>query len=99
MGWNAAQATLINKAAIANNAKVMVGFMKRFALSYLKVKELIDTKDLGEVRSFYLNFCVDGTPFCPDEKAFIKLAALHVLDLAIYLFGGIDHVEVMNNSK
>lgn len=98
LGWNAAQATLINKAAIANNVKVMVGFMKRFAPSYLKVKKLIDTKELGEVRSFYLNFCVDGTPFCRDEEAFVKLAAIHVLDLAIYLFGDIDDVEVMNNS-
>lgn len=99
LGWNEKEAVLIQQAAIANNVKVAVGFMKRFAPSYLKVKELIDTRELGEVRSFYLNFCVDGTPFCPDEEAFLKLAAIHVLDLAIYLFGPIDHVEVMNNSN
>ncbi|NRT11314.1 Gfo/Idh/MocA family protein [Flavobacterium sp. 14A] len=99
LGWNEKEAVLIQQAAIANNVKVAVGFMKRFAPSYLKVKELIHTKELGEVRSFYLNFCVDGTPFCPDEEAFLKLAAIHVLDLAIYLFGPIDHVEVMNNSN
>ncbi len=70
--------------AVRNNAKVMVGFMKRFAPSYMKVKELIQNQELGKAASFFMNFCVDGTAFCKDEEEFIKLAAIHVVDLMGY---------------
>ncbi len=54
---------------------------------YLKLKELIDGENLGKVRSFQMKFAVDSTPFCKDEEQFIKLAAIHMVDLMRFLFG------------
>lgn len=66
---------------------VMVGFMKRYAPIYQKLKALIDERMLGKVRSFQMKFAVDSTPFCENEEQFMKLAAIHMVDLMRYLFG------------
>ncbi len=98
LGWNEEEAAYLHSEAVRNNAKVMVGFMKRFAPSYMKVKELIQNQELGKAASFFMNFCVDGTAFCKDEEEFIKLAAIHVVDLMGYFFGEIAEVSTINYS-
>ncbi|WP_017812370.1 Gfo/Idh/MocA family protein [Paenibacillus shenyangensis] len=87
LGWNAVQAQQAAEAAAASDSILMVGFMKRYAPVYQQLKELIDRRELGRVRSFQMNFAVDGTPFCKNEEQFIKLAAIHMIDLIRYLFG------------
>lgn len=92
LGWNAAEAATVAEAAEQAGVVVMVGFMKRYAPVYMKLKEIIDSGSLGEVRSFQMKFAVDSTPFCKDEEQFMKLAAIHMVDLMRYLFGEVIRV-------
>lgn len=87
LGWNAAEAAAVAEAAQKAGVVVMVGFMKRYAPVYMKLKELIDGGSLGRARSFQMKFAVDSTPFCKNEEQFIKLAAIHMVDLMRFLFG------------
>nr|WP_176444912.1 Gfo/Idh/MocA family oxidoreductase [Paenibacillus herberti] len=92
LGWNAEEAARIADAAEQAGVVLMVGFMKRFAPSYMKIKELITEKTLGAPRSFQLVFAVDTTPFCRNEEEFLKLAAIHMVDLVRELFGEVSQV-------
>lgn len=98
LGWNAEEARIINNAAKENNVLVMVGFMKRYAPCYKKLKEIIESRELGAPRSFEVNFAVDGTPFCKNEDEFIKLAAIHMVDLVRFLFGEVIEVQGFSNN-
>jgi len=99
LGWNEEQARIIAKAAKDQKVQVMVGFMKRFAPCYQKIKEIIDSKALGEPRSFVVHFAVDSTSFCDNEEDFIKLAAIHIIDLLRFLFGEVNGVSGFHNSN
>lgn len=98
LGWNEEEARTIHKSAKEKDVLVMVGFMKRFAPCYQKVKEIIESKKLGEPRSFTVNFSVDGTPFCKNDEDFIKLAAIHIVDLVRFLFGEVSGISGFNSS-
>lgn len=99
LGWDEKEARIIYQAAKEHKVIVMVGFMKRFAPCYRKIKEIIDSKELGEPRSFVINFAVDSTLFCKNEEEFIKLAAIHIIDLTRFLFGEVSQVNGFSNSK
>lgn len=99
LGWNAAEAALIADAAEEAGVVLMVGFMKRYAPAYMKLKELIMDRTLGAARSFEARFAVDSTPFCKDEEQFIKLAAIHFVDLMRHLFGEVVQVRGFRNSN
>ncbi|MEC0234998.1 Gfo/Idh/MocA family oxidoreductase [Paenibacillus kribbensis] len=87
LGWNAEEAAQIADAAEAAGVVLMVGFMKRYAPVYVKLKELIEGGSLGAARSFQAKFLVDSTLFCKTGEDFMKLAAVHMVDLVRYLFG------------
>ncbi|BBI33558.1 Gfo/Idh/MocA family protein [Cohnella abietis] len=99
LGWNAEEAAQIAHAAEQAGVVLMVGFMKRFAPVYEKLKELISGQTLGSARSFEVKFAVDTTPFCKDEEQFIKLAAIHIVDLVRHLFGEVSQVAGFSNSQ
>lgn len=99
LGWNAAEALEMAEAAEAAGVVLMVGFMKRYAPVYQKLKALIEDGSLGAARSFQAKFAVDSTPFCKDEEQFIKLAAIHMVDLIRYLFGEAAQVSGMSGSS
>ncbi|QUL53136.1 Gfo/Idh/MocA family oxidoreductase [Paenibacillus tritici] len=99
LGWNAAEALGLAEAAEQAGVVLMVGFMKRYAPVYMNLKQLIDQKSLGAARSFQVKFAVDSTPFCKDEEQFIKLAAIHMVDLIRYLFGEVIQVSGMSGSS
>ena len=48
-GMNSIQAAELAQVAKENNVILMVGFMKRFAPIYVKLKEMIDSKELGDI--------------------------------------------------
>ncbi|KML27861.1 gfo/Idh/MocA family oxidoreductase [Priestia aryabhattai] len=98
LGMNEREAKEISDAAKQAGVKVMVGFMKRYAPCYMKLKELIEEGSLGSVRSFQARFAVDSTPFCKDEEQFMKLAAIHIVDLVRHLFGEVVHVTGFRNN-
>lgn len=99
LGWNAAEAREMAEAAENAGVVLMVGFMKRYAPVYMKLKALIEDAGLGAARSFQAKFAVDSTPFCKDEEQFIKLAAIHMVDLIRYLFGEAVQVTGMSGSS
>ncbi|NUU62306.1 Gfo/Idh/MocA family protein [Paenibacillus agri] len=99
LGWNALEAEQVANAAEQAGVVLMVGFMKRYAPVYMKLKELIDSRALGTARSFEASFAVDSTPFCKNDEEFIKLAAIHIVDLIRYLFGEVAQVTGFKNSN
>ncbi|MCY9693188.1 Gfo/Idh/MocA family protein [Paenibacillus alginolyticus] len=99
LGWNALEAAQIADAAEQAGVVLMVGFMKRYAPVYMKLKELITNGTLGAVRSFETRFAVDSTPFCKDDEQFMKLAAIHIVDLMRHLFGEVSQVTGFSNSN
>jgi UDP-N-acetylglucosamine 3-dehydrogenase len=98
LGWNAEEAAEIADAAEAAGVVLMVGFMKRYAPCYAKLKELITNGPIGEARSFQAKFAVDSTPFCKNEEEYLKLAAIHFVDLMRWLFGEAVHVCGLSSS-
>lgn len=98
LGWNADEAAVAAAAAEQAGVVLMVGFMKRYAPCYVSLKELLDNGALGAARSFQARFAVDSTPFCKDEEQFIKLAAIHFVDLVRYLFGEAVQVTGFSNN-
>jgi len=99
LGWTAAEALTIADAADEHGVTLMVGFMKRYAPAYEQLQALAAAGDLGTVRSFHLNFGSDSTPFCDSTEDFVKLAAIHVIDLVRWLFGEVTAVSVASNGR
>lgn len=87
LGWTSNEARELAEEAKRAGVILMVGFMKRYAPSYLKLKDIIESGELGGVKSFNMDFAVDSTPFCPDEESYLKLAGVHMVDLMRFLFG------------
>lgn len=96
-GLNPAAAQAVYEASRASGKGVCVGFMKRFAPVYCRLKEVIDSGELGGVRSFRAVFCVDASRFCRSDADFVYFVAIHMLDLLRYLFGEVRSVRVQKN--
>jgi len=99
LGMTEQEARELADAAEKAGVVLMVGFMKRFAPAYAKLKELITTNELGEAHSFEARFAVNSTPFCKNDEEFIKFAAIHIVDLVRYLFGEVVAVTGFKNSQ
>lgn len=99
LGWTESDAVQLADAADARGVRVEVGFMKRHAPAYTQLHELIRGGELGDVRSFGLTFGCDSGGFCADEEDYVKLAAIHVIDLVRALFGEVDDVSTISASR
>lgn len=99
LGWTSAEAKEIADEAEAAGTVVMVGFMKRYAPVYLQLKQLIESGDLGTVRSFHVFFGCDSTPFCATEEDYLKLASIHMVDLVRFLFGEAADVHTLSRTE
>lgn len=93
LGWTAAEAKTLADEAARRGVTAMVGFMKRYAPCYGEIKKLIDSGELGPVRSFAAHFRVNSTRFAPTHERFMKAACIHIVDLLRYLFGEIEAVR------
>jgi len=84
---------------LANNSRGvnMVGYMKRFAVSFQKAKEILDQRTLGEITSFEA-FAYSSDFFDIEKKSKTPAArggvlrdlGSHVIDLSIFLFGDFE---------
>lgn len=96
LGWNKEEAIKIERLSKKVRKMVMVAFMKRFAPSYSKVKELIKNKgNFGNIISLHGMFAVRN--FNSDIDAYIKYAGIHYIDLIRYLLGDIVKVNSFKN--
>ena len=76
-------ATLANEKGLVLRA----AFMKRFAPAVVEAKRLLGSAEIGEALSFGVEFAADASGFAPTPEQFLKLAAIHHLDLVRHLFG------------
>lgn len=99
LGMNEADAAEIADLSAKTGKQVMVGFMKRFAPSYQRLKEIINNeKDFGRVVSFYGMFGITSGRPGWDDEVYLKQGAIHYVDLLRYLFGEAEAVQGYSNS-
>jgi len=94
-GLNYEEAKTVYDASMCCGRGVSVGFMKRYAPVYQKLKEVIDSGSLGAVCSFHAAFRVDASRFCTNDRDFIYFVAIHMLDLLRALFGEVRSVHAV----
>jgi predicted dehydrogenase len=98
LGLNPSEAQSVAEAAQAAGKVVMVGFNKRFAPAYVKLKQVIQEKDtLGEVLSLQGMFAIG--PRERGDENYLKNTAIHYVDLARFLFGEVDLVYALSNTQ
>ncbi|SJZ80945.1 Gfo/Idh/MocA family protein [Anaerorhabdus furcosa] len=97
-GMSYTQAKNIYDCSIENSIPVFVGFMKRYAPCYQKMKEIIEQGNLGSVQSFDAHFNVDASAFCKTDKDFMYAVGIHFIDLLQHLFGEIKQVKILKNN-
>lgn len=72
--------------AAARGLKVMVGFMKRHAKSYVRAKSLSQREDFGKATVLRLNYSHVRYPSLREHVTFMSV---HALDLARYFMGDV----------
>jgi UDP-N-acetylglucosamine 3-dehydrogenase len=76
----------------------MVGFNKRFAPAYARLKHIIEDREtLGEVLSLQGMFAIG--PRERGDENYLKNTAIHYVDLARFLFGEVERVFALSNSR
>ncbi|WP_026829587.1 Gfo/Idh/MocA family protein [Exiguobacterium artemiae] len=83
-------------AELVTDQVTSVGFMKRYAPVYTKLKQVLVQNTYGDLRSFELRFACDASGFCNDRADFLSLAAIHQLDLIRFLAGEVEQITGMS---
>jgi UDP-N-acetylglucosamine 3-dehydrogenase len=100
LGMNEMEAAEIAELSKKNDKQVMVGFMKRFAPSYLLMKEIMDKEDkFGKKMSFRSMFAFESGRPGWDNEVFLKMGGIHYVDLMRFLFGEVKEVKGLTNSE
>jgi UDP-N-acetylglucosamine 3-dehydrogenase len=98
LGLNPQEAQSVADAAQASGKIVLVGFNKRFAPTYARLKQLIqDQETLGEVLSLQGMFAIG--PRERGDENYLKNTAIHYVDLVRFLFGEVNQVFALSNSR
>ncbi len=98
LGLNVEEAQSVAGAAQAAGKIVMVGFMKRFAPAYARLKQIIQAEDtLGEVLSLQGMFAIG--PRERGDENYLKNTAIHYIDLVRFLFGEVEQVFALSNTR
>jgi len=94
LGLTEPQARAVAEQADKAQRRVAVGFMKRYAPAYVRLKELMTgSRELGKAWSFRAMFAItSGREGWVDEK-YLKFGAIHYVDLLRHYFG--EPVEVL----
>jgi predicted dehydrogenase len=93
LALNPAQSAELCSLSQNSNGTTMVGYMKRFSVTFKKAKELLDQRALGDLLSF--DAYAYSSDFCGVEKGSVSGArggvledlGSHVTDLALWFFG------------
>lgn len=96
LGMNVAEAEEVAALSTKQNKQVMVGFMKRFAPAYMKVKEKIGEKEFGEALGITQFFT--SRNFAKNPTEYLLFAASHYVDLLRWYFGEVEQVSGFANT-
>ncbi|MCL0050593.1 Gfo/Idh/MocA family oxidoreductase [Dehalococcoidia bacterium] len=77
------------------NKHIMVGFMKRFAPTYQRAKQIIATRDFAPLSAVDTKFCVGKSK---SEEKFLIDVAIHHLDLLRFFGGEVKTLHVEKES-
>lgn len=94
LGSDAEQARELAEVARAHGVTLRAAFMKRHAPTARRLAELIASDEIGQVLSFAVTFGAEASSFAPTPADFIRLAAIHHVDLVRMLFGEPESVDV-----
>ncbi len=99
LGLDPAAAQRTADAAALHDRIAMVAFMKRFAPCYVRMRDLIgDAAEFGAVQSFEMSFAFASWTNELRNDTFLKLAAIHMVDLLRHLLGEVATVQGIANS-
>lgn len=99
LGMNEEEAQKVADLSVKTGKKVMVGFMKRFSPSYMKLKEVMNnTEDFGKKLSFMGMFAITSGRPGWDNNVFTKVGGIHYVDLMRDLFGELVDINGFTNS-
>jgi predicted dehydrogenase len=100
LGMTEQDARRVAAAAESHGREVMVGFMKRHAPAYRALADLIgDEERFGGVLSFNSLFAFSPWTDELRDDTYLKLAAVHIVDLVRFLFGEVREVSGFTNSR
>jgi UDP-N-acetylglucosamine 3-dehydrogenase len=98
LGLNPAEAQSVAAAAQAAGKIVMVGFNKRFAPAYVRLKQVIqEDETFGEVLSLQGMFAIG--PRERGDENYLKNTGIHYVDLVRFLSGEVDQVFALSNTR
>ena len=99
LGLDPVAAQRMAEAAARHDRIAMVAFMKRFAPCYVRVRDVIgNAAEFGEVQSFEMRFAFATWTAELRNDTFLKLAAIHMVDLLRHLLGEVTTVHGIANS-
>ena len=98
MGMNVSESKELEEIAKKNNCQVMVGFMKRFSPLYLKMKEIINLPEFGDIKQFVAEFYITSGRTGWNDDMFLKKGGIHFVNLLLWLFGEVEDVKTYSNS-
>lgn len=100
LGMNEKEAQEVADLSKKTGKQVMVGFMKRFAPSYTRLKDIMNnTERFGKKMSFRGMFAITSGRPGWDNEVFLKVGGIHYVDLLRFLFGEAVDVFGMTNSE
>jgi len=91
LGMNLSEAQEIAELSESSGKHVMVGYMKKFAPGYVKVKELISAKSFGKQLSITQQFT--SRNFAKTSTEYLMFAAIHYVDLLRDYYGEVVSIS------
>lgn len=91
---SAEDAAYLEDAALRAGKPLLVGFNKRFATAYGMAAATMRRPDFGQPTSFFGKFMVGGR-YYDDEQSYLVDNPIHIIDLARFLMGEVDELQVM----
>ncbi len=90
LGMTLKEAESIVEISRTTGKHVMVGFMKRFAPAFIKIKEAISSVEFGQPLG--LSQLYTCRNFAKDSKEYLLFAAIHYVDLLRWYYGEVSSV-------
>ena len=96
LAWNYAQSKKLCALAAQNNGVNMVGYLRRFMVTFMKAKELLNHGVIGESVSFKVNgfssdFCgIQDSKMSVARGGILRDLGSYAIDIALWFFGELE---------